>query len=159
MAPANRNRYENLILLCNTHHQLIDDQVATYTPERLRAVKDDHERWIEDRLAQGMPERPAAVEQREDELFSTLLPIDRMPSRVFSAPARFKTEQETKAQLAPLRGREVAPFILRGNVLFAFQDLRLKGNPFQSVISGGSSRTESQTGSRTRTCPAGWWIY
>jgi HNH endonuclease len=138
MVPANRNRYENLILLCNTHHQLIDDQVATYTPERLRAMKADHEGWIENRLAQGIPERPAAVEHREDELYSTLLPVDRMPSRVFSAPARFKTEQETKAQLGPLRGREVAPFILRGNMLFAFQDLRLKGNPFQPVISGGA---------------------
>lgn len=96
MAPPNRNRYENLIVLCSTHHQLIDDQVATYTPERLRAVKADHERWIEDRLAQGKPERPAAVEQREDELYSTLLPIDRMPSRVFSAPARFKRNRRRR---------------------------------------------------------------
>jgi hypothetical protein len=138
VAPADRNRYENLILLCNTHHQLIDDQEATYTPERLRAVKVDHERWVEDRLAHGMPERSATVQHREDELYSTLLPVGRMPSRVFSAPARFKTEQETKAQLGPLRGREVAPFILRGNMLFAFQDLRLKGNPFQPVTSGGA---------------------
>jgi hypothetical protein len=136
MAPVDRNRYENLILLCNTHHQLIDDQEATFTPERLRAIKGDHERWVEDRLTLGVPEQAAAVDYREDELYSTLLPVGRMPSRVFSAPARFKTEQETKAQLDPLRGKEVAPFILRGNMLFAFQNLAIKGNPFRPAISG-----------------------
>lgn len=135
MAPADRNRYENLILLCNTHHQLVDAQEATYTPERLRGIKEEHERWVEERLATGIPES-APVHVRRDDLYSTLLPVARMPDRVFSAAARFKTESEIRAQLAPLRGKEAAPFILRRDRLFAFQDLRLKGNPFKPVISG-----------------------
>lgn len=135
MAPADRNRYENLILLCNTHHQLVDAQEATYTPERLRAIKEEHERWVEERLTTGTPE-PAPVELRSDSLYSSLLPVARMPDRVFSAAARFKTEPETRAQLDPLRGREAAPFILRGDRLYAFQDLRMRGNPFKPVIAG-----------------------
>ena len=140
MPPAERNRYENLILLCNTHHQLVDAEEATYTPERLRSIKQAHECWVEQRLGQGLTEQPPTADLREDELYSTLLPVARMPAHVFSAPARFKTEQETKAQLAPLRGREVAPFILRGNRVFAFQDLTVKGNPFRPVIADAVER-------------------
>ncbi len=135
MAPADRNRYENLILLCNTHHQLVDAQEATYTAERLRGIKEDHERWVEECLAKGIPEL-APVHIRRDDLYSTLLPLAGMPDHVFGAAARFKTEPEIRAQLAPLRGREAAPFILRRDCLFAFQDLRVRGNPFKAVISG-----------------------
>jgi hypothetical protein len=39
--------YENLILLCGTHHKLIDDLPGEYTPERLSAVKSEHEHWVE----------------------------------------------------------------------------------------------------------------
>lgn len=140
MAPAERNRYENLILLCNTHHQLVDAQEATYTPERLRAIKQDHEHWVEQRLTSGLPATDPGVDLRVDDLYSTLLPVARMPKHVFSAPARFKTEQETKAQLAPLRPPEMAPFILRAERLFAFQDLRIRGNPFGPAIAGRVER-------------------
>lgn len=44
-----RNTYQNTILLCNQHHQLIDSDgaLATYTVERLTAMKEDHEKWVE----------------------------------------------------------------------------------------------------------------
>ena len=49
LTPEQRNLYPNLILLCNQHHQLIDSDgaVATYTVERLTAMKEDHEKWVE----------------------------------------------------------------------------------------------------------------
>jgi TPR repeat protein len=50
LSPAERNRYENLILLCNVHHELIDSQPDTYTVERLQEIKAEHERWVEQRL-------------------------------------------------------------------------------------------------------------
>ena len=34
MPTRERNRAENLLLLCNVHHQLIDSQPQTYTVER-----------------------------------------------------------------------------------------------------------------------------
>ena len=37
------NSYENLILLCPTHHAIVDNQPETYTPDMLRRWKDIHE--------------------------------------------------------------------------------------------------------------------
>ena len=50
-----RNTYQNTILLCNQHHQLIDSDgaLATYTVERLTAMKEDHEKWVERTLGGG----------------------------------------------------------------------------------------------------------
>src|SRR5947209_6952338 len=43
MPLEERNRYENLILLCEEHHHVVDGQVATYPVEKLRQMKYDHE--------------------------------------------------------------------------------------------------------------------
>jgi hypothetical protein len=42
-SPEERHAYENLILLCGTHHKVIDDDVDAYTVERLRQMKANHE--------------------------------------------------------------------------------------------------------------------
>jgi NB-ARC domain len=41
-----RDAYDNLILLCNIHHKLIDDQPDTYPVSRLKQMKADHEKWV-----------------------------------------------------------------------------------------------------------------
>jgi hypothetical protein len=41
--PSQRNAYDNLILLCPTHHAVIDDDDQTYTVERIHKMKSDHE--------------------------------------------------------------------------------------------------------------------
>jgi hypothetical protein len=41
--PAERNDYDNLILLCAPHHKVVDDDEDSYTVERLRKMKVDHE--------------------------------------------------------------------------------------------------------------------
>lgn len=50
---ADRNRYPNLILLCNIHHKIIDTDVASWPVERLHQVKINHENWIETTVRQG----------------------------------------------------------------------------------------------------------
>lgn len=50
-----RKRYDNLILLCATHHALVDGQANTYTIQQLRQWKTDHEQWVQSTLAQEMP--------------------------------------------------------------------------------------------------------
>ena len=45
------NTYENLILLCRTHHKMVDDQEETYTPDILRRMKTNHENWVAEKLA------------------------------------------------------------------------------------------------------------
>ncbi|KZB82726.1 SEL1-like repeat protein [Amycolatopsis regifaucium] len=50
LTSRERNQYENLILLCNYHHQLIDSHPATWTVSRLEAMKRTHEEWVRSRL-------------------------------------------------------------------------------------------------------------
>ena len=40
----------NLLLLCRVHHKMVDDQVETYTIERLLAIRLNHERWVESKF-------------------------------------------------------------------------------------------------------------
>jgi hypothetical protein len=47
------NLYDNLILLCATHHRLVDRQHNTYTVTNLRTWKQSHEAWIEERLKEA----------------------------------------------------------------------------------------------------------
>lgn len=137
VSVAERNRAENLILLCNNHHQLIDSQPQTYTVERLRAMKEAHEEWVEKTLGRGnerdgydvAPPRVAEV------VHSTLLPVERMPAYIYSAPCDL-AEREVASRLGSLRSGEMAPYIVRGRMLFAFQDLSEEGNPFASVVAG-----------------------
>jgi hypothetical protein len=50
-----RNLYENLILLCATHHALVDAQPNTYTVEILRTWKTAQEVRYNEVMAQAMP--------------------------------------------------------------------------------------------------------
>ena len=49
--PAeDRDRYENLVLLCRTHHRLIDKAPNDYPVERIVEMKEAHETWVNDTL-------------------------------------------------------------------------------------------------------------
>lgn len=48
---AARGRYENLILLCPTHHAIVDKQPYTFTSDELRQWKADLEAWVRESLA------------------------------------------------------------------------------------------------------------
>ena len=47
---AQRNSYENLILLCSRHHIIIDNDVAAYPVDKLLGFKVDHELWVRRQL-------------------------------------------------------------------------------------------------------------
>ena len=49
-----RDSYQNLILLCPTHHRFVDAQENTYTAEMLQEWKTDQESKLLDFLAQGV---------------------------------------------------------------------------------------------------------
>jgi hypothetical protein len=55
---AQRHGYDNLILLCGTHHTVIDNDEEAYTVERLLKMKTDHEQRAkplpDDRTASGL---------------------------------------------------------------------------------------------------------
>lgn len=46
MTDVQRNSYDNRILVCNTCHKIIDDQLNTYTVEKLHQIKKEHEEFI-----------------------------------------------------------------------------------------------------------------
>jgi hypothetical protein len=50
---TDRDTYDNLILLCPTHHVEIDKNHAAWPIERLRAIKADHEAWVSEQLGIG----------------------------------------------------------------------------------------------------------
>ncbi|MBU3907003.1 MAG: HNH endonuclease [Nanoarchaeota archaeon] len=45
-SDTERNSADNLILLCGTHHKIIDDQEDKYSIERLIEIKENHEKWV-----------------------------------------------------------------------------------------------------------------
>jgi hypothetical protein len=55
VSKAQRDSYENLILLCPTHHASIDSPESTMTVAALHALKSRHEAAIRARLAIGSP--------------------------------------------------------------------------------------------------------
>lgn len=48
-----RDNYSNLILLCPTHHKMIDTFPEEWTVERLLQLKREHEQWVSSQLEQG----------------------------------------------------------------------------------------------------------
>jgi hypothetical protein len=54
LTATERNSYYNLILLCPTHHTLIDKDIESYPIEKLHLIKSKHELWVEETLGRKM---------------------------------------------------------------------------------------------------------
>jgi len=55
MTDKDRNKYENLILLCPNCHDIIDNDPNKYTANKIKQSKKDHENWVGDSLRAHMP--------------------------------------------------------------------------------------------------------
>lgn len=66
LTTAQRNRYQNLILLCSPHHTIIDQDSKAWPINRLHQIKSEHELWVDTHLAN-------ASETLADELYSSLV--------------------------------------------------------------------------------------
>ena len=51
LTDAQRNAYDNLILLCPSCHTKVDADATVYSTERLLQIKKDHENWVANTLA------------------------------------------------------------------------------------------------------------
>lgn len=51
LSSEERDKENNLILMCSIHHKLVDDQPLKYTVEVLHEFKKDHEKWINSNLS------------------------------------------------------------------------------------------------------------
>lgn len=48
-----RDDYKNLILLCPTHHKIIDTEIDKYSVSELKKIKKTHENWVSESLEKG----------------------------------------------------------------------------------------------------------
>lgn len=157
-----RDLYPNLILLCNNHHQLIDDpaHVHTYTVERLHTIKEEHEAWVEKSLSRGDGESVESLPTRNvtETLYSNLFAISEMPKYIYGVPCKAQSERDIVVPRTALRTLprvsgsdpqlEMAPYIVRAGMLYVFQDLNDTTNPFQYWV---------QARSVERYDAGGWW--
>lgn len=67
LTSEQRDKYSNLILLCNVHHKIIDDQPGAYSVATLTEMKKTHEEWVKTSLDYDKGK------QRDDEIYSTCI--------------------------------------------------------------------------------------
>lgn len=135
LTDEERDRHHNLILLCGTCHDIIDQQPLTYSVSGLRAIKADHEERV--RLATA-PDTPLAQpEQRQEVIHSSLVAVTHLPQAMFAAPCGYgdRQEDEVKRHLRyPADASELVRFLIREQKLYTFHDLRDPAGPFAGVI-------------------------
>ena len=138
LAPGEHNKYPNLMLLCTNHHTEIDAHEEIYTVEKLRQMKGDHEAAIEKAVSQAKQvDEPTVCPYLTEAIYSTLLPVIRMPKYLFSAPCNYGDGHDKEAARDVLLGGTpyLCPFIIRdGGILYAFSDLRSKDGPFRKIV-------------------------
>lgn len=64
--------YDNLILLCRTHHKMVDDQAATFIPDLLRQMKVNHEAWVSHKLEDQQEPSPVRLRRVKENIPSSL---------------------------------------------------------------------------------------
>ena len=62
-----RDKYSNLILLCQKHHKIIDDHESVYPVEKLLEIKQQHLDWVKANLNIDIPK------QKDDETYATYI--------------------------------------------------------------------------------------
>lgn len=67
LTPEQRDKYNNLILLCKIHHKIIDDQPLKYTVEELHQMKTQHLKWVTKNLSNDIDK------QKDDEIYATYI--------------------------------------------------------------------------------------
>jgi hypothetical protein len=143
-----RDRFENLILLCEEHHHVVDSQPQFYSVARLTQFKHDHE----DHIARTLERSKALVspvrQQIKETLHSTLLPVERMPHYVYGVPVSFREGQEKQIGeriSRPTGTRVMTPFFLREGKLYTLQNLRNPDGPFRACVSDPQKVTRAES--------------
>jgi len=112
-------------------------------------MKADHEALIAG--ATGIAVATRAAKQPETHLvrevvYSTLLPVLRMPRYVYGLACEFDDSQEklaAKEIKPPEDAAEMCPFIIRGGTLYCFNNLRYQHGPFRALVGNQRPRRYS----------------
>ena len=132
-----RDCQENLILLCQEHHTIVDRQPDRYPVATLVQWKLDHEAWVDNQLF--LRDQLLGLTKPEDsiteKIYSTLLPVEHVPRFVHLAECSH-TEREINEQIdyTEQPAELMSPFIVRGGNLLTFCDLDDEQNPFRQIV-------------------------
>lgn len=127
--------YDNLLLLCHAHHEMVDRQPNTYTVQKLVQMKADHERWVEQQLTprQWFLRTSQPEAQVTDTVFSTLLPVTHMPITLFGVICGLDEQAIREKILFPAGSEVMLPYIVRERQLFTFDNLTHPESPFRQA--------------------------
>ena len=138
-----RDRYTNLILLCERHHKIVDSNPDAYPVAKLRQMKADHEADIAKATGQAVSvRRTDRLIQESDyiteNLHSTVLPVITMPRYIYKVTCELsdRDHKEVTERLEPTSPDEMCPFILRSGWIYCFQNLEEPGNAFEPLTDG-----------------------
>lgn len=148
---AERNCYENLILLCEEHHTLVDAQWKTYSIEILHGFKREHEAECERRQLREAEttdpfERGGPVVT--DRLHATVLAVSTIPQKLRAAPLTIPEEELIPSYQETHEGRRPPAHIVRGKRVWSFDNLATSSSPFAPWIDAAAVETV--------TAPAMW---
>jgi hypothetical protein len=83
-------------------------------------------------------------EHVEESLRSTILPLSHVPLAVYGAPCG-QSESNVRALIDYSKaGRAMLPYIVRGNMLYTFYNLRRSGGPFAAAVEGAADKFKAK---------------
>lgn len=136
-----RNKENNLILLCAKHHDIIDQSPQYYTVERLRQIKDDHEALVlnstGDAISKRANKEKTSANYLHEVVYSTLFQVADFPKYVYCSPCAYTDQQKDEIKdliVWPKDKSEMFPYVIRGEQLYAFQDLTQPRTAFREII-------------------------
>ncbi len=126
-----RNKASNLILLCPSHHAIVDKFEYQFNVHVLREMKKRHEEKFAPSSLNIVP--PQLI---KEPLHASLLPLSRLPLVVFSADTQFRKSNvlDLFDMLNTHTNRSILyAFELRDKKIYTFHDLRNPDNPFRGT--------------------------
>lgn len=145
-----RDLYDNLILLCEEHHHIVDDNPASYPVEMLRRWKLEHEQLVNSATGKAVAKRHAHEQSEsyvKETIYSSLFPVLHMPQYIYAAPCKLTQSDygKAKAQVIHPRDGSIAPFIIQEGRIYCFNNLRYHKNPFRELIGDRNQISRYQT--------------
>ncbi len=140
-----RDAYENLILLCEEHHHIVDTHPASFPVEMLRRWKTEHETRISRATGQVPPSGKGGLSKESlitERLHSNLLAVTTMPEFIYSANIVPSTEG---IHLGLWPNKFLIAYIVRGVKLFTFTNLDHFKQPFAESIEKKTVTREEST--------------
>jgi len=139
---GNIDGYENLLLLCHEHHELVDQQHHTYNVERLLQFKKDHEEWVRSRLSKdyaydGLSKNENIVEET---VYATLLPVIQIPHYIYSGECTVPNKEVNNLIKKPTDKKIYMPYIIRGTQLYTFNNLKEYDSPYSVIVDPVSAK-------------------